>query len=240
MHLVKGKMTMLLIDNTSKLKNIMKFERGSYYKFVALMRAKDYKDFNNRVITSMKKQEILVHDWLIDSQEMLDELLPDMLKYTELFKCRLYMCTDRKSIVKTLVQMRNKIQTYLDQFLGNPNATCSVRSLRKVCSSASNLAESSDRKYRYWLFDVDTKNQYVLKFIQEKICGEHYIETFETKAGYHILARRKFSVNVPDEYESEFNYLQDKFPQTSPLVLTEYISKVDVKENAMILVAMGE
>ena len=231
---------MLLIDNTSKLKNIMEFKQGSYYKFVALIGAKDYKDSDNQVLTSTRKQEILIRDWMIDSQEKLNKLLPDMLKYTEMFKCRLYMCTDRKNTVKTLVQMRNIIDNYLDPFLGNPNATCSVRSLRKVGSSASKLAESSDRKYRYWLFDVDTKNQYVLKFIQEKICGEHYIETFETKAGYHILARRKFSVNVPDEYESEFNYLQDKFPQTSPLVLTEYISKVDVKENAMVLVAMGE
>lgn len=231
---------MLLIDNTSKLKNIMKFKQGSYYKFVALIRAKDYKDSDNQVLTNTRKQEILIRDWMIDSQEKLNKLLPDMLKYTEMFKCRLYMCTDRKNTVKTLVQMRNIIDNYLDPFLGNPNATCSVRSLRKVCSSASNLAELSDRKYRYWLFDVDTKNQYVLKFIQEKICGEHYVETFETKAGYHILARRKFSVNVPAEYESEFDYLQDKFPQTSPLVLTEYISKVDVKENAMVLVAMGE
>ena len=231
---------MLLIDNTSKLKNIMEFKQGSYYKFVALIRAKDYKDSDNQILTDRRRQEILVRDWMIDSQEKLNKLLPDMLKYTEMFKCRLYMCTDRKNTVKTLVQMRNIIDNYLDPFLGNPNATCSVRSLRKVCSSASNLAESSDRKYRYWLFDVDTKNQYVSKFIQEKICGEHYVETFETKAGYHILARRKFSVNIPDEYESEFNYLQDKFPQTSPLVLTEYISKVDVKENAMVLVAMGE
>ena len=230
---------MLLIDNTSKLKNIMEFKQGSYYKFVALIRAKDYKDSDNQILTDRRRQEILVRDWMIDSQEKLNKLLPDMLKYTEMFKCRLYMCTDRKNTVKTLVQMRNIIDNYLDPFLGNPNATCSVRSLRKVCSSASNLAESSDRKYRYWLFDVDTKNQYVSKFIQEKICGEHYVETFETKAGYHILARRKFSVNIPDEYESEFNYLQDKFPQTSPLVLTEYISKVDVKENAMVLVAMG-
>ena len=135
------------------------------------------------MLTSTRKQEILVRDWMIDSQEKLNKLLPDMLKYTEMFKCRLYMCTDRKNTVKTLVQMRNIIDNYLDPFLGNSNATCSVRSLRKVCSSASNLAESSDRKYRYWLFDVDTKNQYVLKFIQEKICGEHYVETFETKAG---------------------------------------------------------
>lgn len=231
---------MMLVDNTAKLKNVMNFKQGSYYKFVALVRAKDYKNSSEQVLTSMEKQEILVKDWMVDSQEMLDKTLPDMLKYTEMFKCRLYMCTDRKSVVKTLVQMRNTVDKYLDPFLGNPNASCSVRALRKICASASNLSESSDRESRFWMFDVDTKNQNVLKFVQENVCGEHYVETFETKAGYHVLARKKFFVGVPDEYESEFDYLRDKFPQTSPLVLTEYISNVDVKDNAMVLVAMGE
>ena len=231
---------MMLVDNTAKLKNVMNFKQGSYYKFVALVRAKDYKNSSEQVLTSMEKQEILVKDWMVDSQEMLDKTLPDMLKYTEMFKCRLYMCTDRKSVVKTLAQMRNTVDKYLDPFLGNPNASCSVRALRKICASASNLSESSDRESRYWMFDVDTKNQNVLKFVQENVCGEHYVETFETKAGYHVLARKKFFVGVPDEYESEVDYLRDKFPQTSPLVLTEYISNVEVKDNAMVLVAMGE
>ena len=231
---------MLLIDNTAKLKNVMDFKQGSYYKFVALVRAKDYKNGSEQVLTSMEKQEILVKDWMIDSQEMLDKTLPDMLKYTEMFKCRLYMCTDRKSIVKTLVQMRNTVDKYLDPFLGNPNASCSVRAIRKICASASNLSESSDRESRYWMFDVDTKNQNVLKFVQEKVCGEHYVETFETKAGYHVLARKKFPVNVPDEYESEFDYLRDKFPKIAQSTLREYVSNVDVKDNAMVLVAMGE
>ena len=231
---------MLLIDNTYKLKNVMDFEQGYYYKFVALVRAKDYKDGSEQLLTSMEKQEILVKDWMIDSQEMLNKTLPDMLKYIEMFKCRLYMCTDRKSIVKTLVQMRNTVDKYLDPFLGNPNASCSVRALRKICASASNLSESSDRESRYWMFDVDTKNQNVLKFVQENVCGEHYVETFETKAGYHVLARKKFFVGVPDEYESEFDYLRDKFPQTSQTTLVEYVSNVDVKDNAMVLVAMGK
>ena len=231
---------MLLIDNTAKLKNVMNFKQGSYYKFVALVRAKDYKNSSEQVLTSMEKQEILVKDWMVDSQEMLDKTLPDMLKYTEMFKCRLYMCTDRKSVVKTLVQMRNTVDKYLDPFLGNPNASCSVRALRKICASASNLSESSDRESRYWMFDVDTKNQNVLKFVQENVCGEHYVETFETKAGYHVLARKKFFVGVPDEYESEFDYLRDKFPQTSQTTLVEYVSNVDVKDNAMVLVAMGK
>ena len=232
---------MLIIDNTDKLNSIMEFKEGTFYKFVCLIRTKDYKDSDEKpILTCMEKQEILVKDWLIGSQEMLDKTLPDMLTFTNMFKCRLYMCTDRKSIVKTLKTMRDTVQKYLDPFIGNSNADCSVRAIKKICSSATNKDESSDSGGRKWLFDVDTKNQNVLKFVQENVCGEDYVETFETKAGYHVLARKKFFVGVPDEYESEFDYLRDKFPQTSPLVLTEYISNVDVKDNAMVLVAMGE
>lgn len=170
---------MLVINNTSKLKDIMKFEQGSYYKFVALMRSKDYKYSNDQILKDMIGKEILVKDWLIDSQEMLDRLLPDMLKYTELFKCRLYMCTDRKSIVKTLVQMRNKIQTYLDQFLSNPNTQCSTRSLRKIEMSSSSLKESSDFNGRKWLYDIDTIDPVVVDYVF-KHCESKYT-CFETK-----------------------------------------------------------
>lgn len=205
---------MLLIDNTSKLKEIMEFKQGSYYKFVALIRAKDYKDSDNQVLTNRGK-EILVKDWLIDSQEMLDELLPDMLKYTELFKCRLYMCTDRKSIVKTLVQMRNKIQTYLDQFLDNPNTQCSTRSLRKIEMSSSNLKESSDSNGRKWLYDIDTIDPVVVDYVF-KHCESKYT-CFETKNGYHVVSDRTYDAH------------REMLP-----------NEVELKENAMVLVAMGE
>lgn len=206
---------MLLIDNTSKLKDIMEFKQGSYYKFVALMRAKDYKYSNDQILKCMREREILVKDWLVDSQEMMDKLLPDMLKYTELFKCRLYMCTDRKSIVKTLVQMRNKIQTYLDQFLGNPNTQCSIRSLRKIEMSSSSLKESSDFNGRKWLYDIDTIDPVVVDYVF-KHCESKYT-CFETKNGYHVVSDRTYDAH------------REMLPK-----------EVELKENSMVLVAMGK
>lgn len=206
---------MLVINNTSKLKDIMKFEQGSYYKFVALMRSKDYKYSNDQILKDMMGKEILVKDWLIDSQEMLDKLLPDMLKYTELFKCRLYMCTDRKSIVKTLIQMRNKIQTYLDQFLSNPNTQCSTRSLRKIEMSSSSLKESSDFNGRKWLYDIDTIDPVVVDYVF-KHCESKYT-CFETKNGYHVVSDRTYDAH------------REMLP-----------NEVELKENAMVLVAMGK
>lgn len=210
---------MFLVDNTSKLKDVMEFKNGTYYKFVCLVRAKDYRDNpETQVLHCMEKQEILVKDWLVDSFDRLAGTLPDMLKYTEMFKCRLYMVTDRKSIVKTLKTMRDSVQNYLDPFLFNPNASCSVRAVKKIASSASNMDESSDKGGRKWLFDVDTKDQEVLQEVVD-YCGSSYEATFETKSGYHVVAKREFDAHR--WVELEYN-------------------GVDVKENAMVLVAMAQ
>lgn len=123
---------MLIIDNTDKLNSIMEFKEGTFYKFVCLIRTKDYKDSDDKpVLSCMEKQEILIKDWLIDTPERLAGTLQDMLTFTNMFNCRLYMCTDRKSIVKTLKTMRDTVQKYLDPFIGNSNADCSVRAVKK-------------------------------------------------------------------------------------------------------------
>lgn len=211
---------MLLVDNTSKLKKVMVFNpQKSYYKFVALIRAKDYRNSEDKpVLMNTEKQEVFVRQWLVDSEELLDKCLPDMLAVTEMFKCRLYMTTDRKSTVKTMMYARNKLNECLDHFVMSENASVSVRMLNKLIPSASQVSESSDGEKR-WMFDVDTKDENVLKYVQEQVCGEHYLETFETKNGYHVLANKKFNANVS---------------------MDENVAKyAEVKSNALVLVAMG-
>ena len=209
---------MLIVDNTSKLKDIMEFQKGSYYKFVCLIRAKDFRDNPEaQPLHCLEKQKILVKDWLVDTPKQLEETLPDMLKFTEMFNCRLYMCTDRKSTLKTLKTMRDSVQKYLDPFLGNTDIECSVRAIKKIASSATRMDESSDKEGRRWLFDIDTKDEFVLKFVEE-VCGEHFLSTFETKSGFHVIAEKKFDVRG---------------------VLDKYNDCVEVKSNAMVLVAMG-
>lgn len=226
----------LLIDNTDKLKAIMEFNPSlSYYKFVCLIREKDYKD-KEMPLSNKEKQEILVKQWLIDSKESLDKQLPDMLKMTDMFKCRLYMCLDRKSTMKTLVQMRNQINNYLDPFLGNDNPSCSVKAINKVIISASSVSESSDKEFRRWLYDCDSLSPSLEEYVRDD-CGQFYLATFKTKNGYHVVAKREFNgtsvISELANYAFE-NGLTKEFldSQNRPLV--------ELKENAMVLVAMGE
>lgn len=226
----------LLIDNTDKLKAIMEFNPSlSYYKFVCLIREKDYKD-KEMPLSNKEKQEILVKQWLVDSQESLDKQLPDMLKMTDMFKCRLYMCLDRKSTMKTLVQMRNQINNYLDPFLGNDNPSCSIKAINKVIISASSVSESSDKEFRRWLYDCDSLSPSLEEYVRDD-CGQFYLATFKTKNGYHVVAKREFNgtsvISELADYAFE-NRLTKEFldSQNRPLV--------ELKENAMVLVAMGE
>lgn len=230
---------MLVVDNRDKLKYVLDFKNGTYYKFVCLVRAKDFKDNpNEQVLHCMEKQEILVKDWLMDTPERLGGTLPDMLKFTELFKCRLYMVTDRKSVVKTLKTMRDTVQNYLDPFLCNPNANCSVRAVKKIASSASNMDESSDKGGRKWLFDVDTKNGGLKDYLMDYFMVENYNPVlFTTKNGYHIVTDRCFDAHkfvdktLPDVAFQQGLQMHWLDKNNKPLV--------EVKENAMVLVAMG-
>ena len=226
----------LKIDNTYNLKKIMTFEPNlSYYKFVCLIRAKDYDD-GDMPLSNKEKQEILVKQWFVDSEESLKKQLPDMLKMTEVFKCRLYMCLDRKSTMKTLIQMRNQVNNYLDPFLGNSQPSCSVKAINKVTASASSVSESSDKGFRRWMFDIDSLHPDVKDFVA-RYCGNYYLAQFKTKNGYHIVAKKEFNVMDFNKQFADYAFENGKQmwfldEQNRPMV--------EVKDNSMVLVAMGE
>lgn len=228
---------MLLVNNVEQLKRVMVFNpQKSYYKFVCMVRAKDYKDGVESALQNKEKQEIIVKQWLVDSEQELEKCLPDMLKLTELLKCRLYMTTDRKSIVKTMVQARNQLQDYLDSCLCNENPQLSVKAFNKVMKSSTSKAESSDRDCRRWMFDVDSLHPDVKDFVA-KYCGINYLATFKTKNGYHIVAKKEFNTCNFNKEIADYAFENGKAmwfldKQNKPIV--------EVKDNALILVAMAE
>ncbi len=202
---------MAVIDNTSKLKNILVFKPNTYYKFVVLLREKDGKT----VLQSYNKKELIVRQWLVDSQEKLDEMLPDMKKFADMFHGRLYVTTDRKSVYKTLFYMQDMINAYIKQMFCGNRTEISVKQLNKLLASASSSSETSDGDKR-WMYDVDTKDEETLESIEFNYAGDNHLATFETPNGYHVVAKR-----VYDAHE-DFGDMP-----------------VEVKDNALALVYMG-
>lgn len=166
-----------------------------------------------------------------------------MKTVVEMFKCRLYMTLDRKSTMKTLIAARDVINRQLDSYLGVKEPQVSVKMFNKLVPSVTQLAESSDRKCKRWMFDVDTKDVNVLNVVK-KLCGEFYLETFETKNGYHVVADKKFDAtgylkcvrnnNLLPLFREKIMWLED-----NEVDLLKN-SEVEVKANSLILVAMGK
>lgn len=232
---------MLLVDNFDKVKNVVQWKpEQTYYKFVALIRAKDYKDGERPVLLDKEKQECFIRQWLVDSEEYFDRVKEDMKTVVEMFRCRLYMTLDRKSTMKTLIAARDVVNRQLDSYLGVKEPQVSVKMFNKLVPSVTQLAESSDRDGRRWMFDVDTKDVNVLNVVK-KLCGTDYLESFETKNGYHVVADKKFDANgrlfclKNNGKLAKFN--DSLFNENEKKLLRE--SEVEVKANSLVLVAMG-
>lgn len=233
---------MLIVDNFDKVKNVVQWKpEQTYYKFVALIRAKDYKDGEFPVLLDKEKQEYFVRQWLVDNEEYFERVKEDMKTVVEMFKCRLYMTLDRKSTMKTLIAARDVINRQLDSYLGVKEPQVSVKMFNKLVPSVTQLAESSDRDGRRWMFDVDTKDVNVLNVVK-KLCGEFYLETFETKNGYHVVADKKFDANARLQCVKHRGKLRDFDMSLYSNEESELLenSEVEVKANSLILVAMGK
>lgn len=232
---------MLLVDNFDKVKNVVQWKpEQTYYKFVALIRAKDYKDGERPVLLDKEKQECFVRQWLVDNEEYFERVKEDMKTVVEMFRCRLYMTLDRKSTMKTLIAARDVVNRQLDSYLGVKEPQVSVKMFNKLVPSVTQLAESSDREGRRWMFDVDTKDVNVLNVVK-KLCGTDYLESFETKNGYHVVADKKFDANgrlLCLKNNGKLAKFDDSlFNENEKNLLRE--SEVEVKANSLVLVAMA-
>ena len=184
----------MVLDNTDIINKICNFSSGYYYKFLAILRKDDFKD-NELPLKFTSKKEIVVNYWLVENEEQLANNLYNMKVYSNLFNARIYLSLDRKSKNKTLIQIRNKVNNYLDQFIGTdftPNV--GVKSISKLVSSASSISESSDSKDKKILFNIDSKDLSIVHSV-EYICGDEFIVTIPTVNGYHVIAKKQFIPN---------------------------------------------
>lgn len=182
----------MLIDNTETIKSVLQFDGSRYYyKFAVIVRRKDYPEAECPIISKEGRREVCVHQWMVSSMEDYERLLPDMLKYTELFKARLYVTLDRKDLYKTLVYADTILRDAINGIaLGQKDVSC--KSFSKLVNSATSVKESSSKEGKCWLFDVDTKDEPTIQHILSA-CGESTVCMLKTKSGYHIVCRKTFN-----------------------------------------------
>ena len=196
----------MVISNMREVVKWMKFEAGTYYKFVALVRAKDFNDTVEPVLYAEKNKELFVRQWFIDSEKALEKNWENMFCLCEALKARLYVTIDRKSTKKTIIKMQEQLFDYSKQLLSNPSTSLSLRKLSKFSASASQLAECSDGP-KYWMIDIDgngledkgaqVKGRVVwglMLYFSHDIFHPKQVFTHQTPNGYHILVERDFDI----------------------------------------------
>ena len=226
---------MTIIHNTN-IERLMRFNPNkSFYYFIAIKRKKDHPELQI-------KDSQVIKTWIVkDIRDFYGYYIPEMLEIVKLHQCRLYMCTDRKSYTKSMLSIRNDINKQLDCAIGTNKTEYSPKLLNNLLQSNIMKDESSDKNMRKWLFDIDTKDYNVVNIIK-KLCGEHFDHILETKNGYHIVAEREF-----DAYTSLLclkthgiarTFDRDKFTEEEFKIMEQNADKVELKTNALALIAM--
>lgn len=226
---------MTIIHNTN-IERLMRFNPNkSFYYFIAIKRKKDHPELQI-------KDSQVIKTWIVkDIRDFYGYYIPEMLEIVKLHQCRLYMCTDRKSYTKSMLSIRNDINKQLDCAIGTNKTEYSPKILNNLLQSNIMKDESSDKDARKWLFDIDTKDYNVVNIIK-KLCGEHFDHILETKNGYHIVAEREFDAHTSllclKTHEMARTFDRDKFTEEEFKIMEQNADKVELKTNALALIAM--
>ena len=226
---------MTIIHNTN-IERLMRFNPNkSFYYFIAIKRKKDHSELQI-------KDSQVIKTWIVkDIRDFYGYYIPEMLEIVKLHQCRLYMCTDRKSYTKSMLSIRNDINKQLDCAIGTDKTEYSPKILNNLLQSNIMKDESSDKNMRKWLFDIDTKDYNVVNIIK-KLCGEYFDHILETKNGYHIVAEREFDAHTSllclKTHEMARTFDRDKFTEEEFKIMEQNADKVELKTNALALIAM--
>ena len=145
-----------------------------------------------------------------------------MIKLCQIFNARLYVSLDRGNIIKALFNIKQYIDTQLQDCLFSKEKHLSVSVINRAIESSTD--QQASKNYKLWLVDMDTKDEQILYKIKNTLPFSFYLATLETKNGYHLIYERKFDMGA--YFQKDFNW------ENRGKRLVEY------KENANTLVYM--
>ena len=227
-----------MIDNFETIENFMQFEKGTFYKFECLVRNTDGENILYEEGFSKTNKNILVKSWYVDNLEYYSKIKQEMIKMCNLTGARLYITLDRKNNIKLVQELIHGLtDTLCDMIQGKE---IGIKSLSKMFASKTSVKETSDKKFKTIMFDVDTKDVDTLDCIQlyiENKGQKPYI--LETKKGYHVFCYRKFDICKWQQESIDIwvDYCKDNCTLEQVQSLTHSIKEyVSVKDNELGLV----
>lgn len=179
------------VNNFEKLKSLLEFTTGSYYKFVVLTRTADNNDHKT------------YREFYVETMDEYNSLVEKMKFEAQKYNARVYMVLNRQSVFDTYCNLLAELTRDLK------NSTTSTKRLKRALNSVTSTSRDKKSK-KYVLYDVDVKDLKLLKDVETSL-GEFYVNTFESVKGYHVVAEQKFDTR-------KFNF-QDVEVKKDALVL---------------------
>ena len=185
-------MTKKIINNFSQLHSFLKFyPLNTYYKFQILTRKKDG-----------EQKGRLIKSYLIDNFGQIETLQAEMIKLCQAFNARLYVSLDRGNTIKVLFNIKQYIDTQLQDCLFSKEKCLNASIINRAVESSTD--QHTSKNYKLWLVDVDTKDGQILYKLKETLPFGYYLATLETKNGYHLIYERKFDMG--EYFQKDFNW----------------------------------
>ena len=231
-----------MIDNFNVIDNFLQFEEGTFYKFELLVRNTDGENILFPERCSNTNRNILIKSWYVDTKDYYEKIKYEMITLSNLTGARLYVTLDRKDNVKLCQSL---IKAYTDDLVAIVNGQKpGIKSISKTFASETSKVENSSKSTKTLMWDVDTKDNDILKIVREYIFSKthNYPFVLNTKKGYHVVCYRKF--NHADWLEWCVQYRFNNVNFESAIAEKDYMTSfrtklqelVSVKENELGLV----
>ena len=145
-------MSEMIIDNFSKIRDILKFKNpGDFYVVHVMFRVKDLRnDEEKQMYLSHDEQQRLIKTYYVDSLEYFDKKKPAMIDLAEKNKARVYIIPTRKNRITCNRIIAKKIIDFID----DPNIRYDHLIRSAVCG-----CHISD--YKWWVIDIDKDEEII-------------------------------------------------------------------------------
>lgn len=164
----------MIKSNLEKIKKILYFNKGLiFYKIMIIQRKKDDPYNENKLIKT----------YYITSIYELESLIPKIIDYVEKYKARAYInvqASDVEKLNKLLIK-----ELAIENFNGNFNMPWKL--VDKYSMDLS-LRNKIIQKIPWCIFDIDTKDNFLIKELIENIkTYTKIIDCIITPNGYHLI-----------------------------------------------------
>ena len=181
-----------MINNSTQIKSLLKFEPGLFYFVQIFKRRKDNPD--------MAKDMMVIDNFYIYTEEQFDKYMPRIIEICNLNNDRAYIRLNRRSDKKIALQMLSRIASMV---------AAEQYNVKNVYNSIAGEYHAEEDKT--WIIDIDSKdNKQILQikldidscmpFGTDKIVAE-----IPTKNGIHLITKPFDLRTFKDKYEIDIH-----------------------------------